>query len=391
VRATVRAVANAAASDPFGLVGTVVDRQFRVDAVVGEGGSGVVYKGWHLSLDQPVALKALKMPEAREAGLQGALLAKFREEAKITYVLSQATLNIVRIIDFGATTAPTGAWVPFAVQEWLEGETLAQELRRRRREGMHGRSLADAMGVLEPAARALAIAHQRRVVHRDVKPGNFFLMAPVVDAHFATHAVTLKVLDFGIAKVMHEGATHSGKPSTGMAAFTPRYAAPEQIEFRHGSTGPWTDVYSLALVMTELLSDRPPFEGDDLLAIVTQVLDPQRRPTPRARGVAVPDAVEAVLARALSVDPRARPADAGELWAALQAAAMPAAPALPTPPPGSMHAISQPYPSPSYAAPLLAAPSPGAPRAANLLAIVVGIGLGLLVLVALATWIVTRR
>jgi serine/threonine protein kinase len=372
-------------SDPFGLVGSVVDRQFRVDAVIGEGGFGVVYKGWHLSLDQPIALKALRMPEAREAGLQGVLLAKFREEAKLTYVLSQATLNIVRIIDFGATTAPTGAWVPFAVQEWLEGESLAEDLRRRRRAGMRGRSMADTMRLMEPAARALGIAHQRRVVHRDVKPGNFFLMAPAIDAQ----GVVLKVLDFGIAKVMREGATHSGAKSTGMVSFTPQYAAPEQIESRYGSTGPWTDVYSLALVMTELLTDRPAFDGDDLPAILTQVFDPQRRPTPRARGVAVPDAVEAVLARALSVDPRARHADAGELWAALQLAATQAAPALPTPPPGSMHAALPPYPSGPYAP--HAAPSPGAPRAANLLAIVVGTGVGLLLLAALVTWIVTRR
>ena len=133
-----RPVTNAAGSDSFELVGSVVDRQFRVDAVIGEGGFAVVYKGWHLSLDQPIALKALKMPGANDAGLQGTLLAKFREEAKLTYVLSQATLNIVRIIDFGATTAPTGAWVPFAVQEWLDGETLAQDLRRRRQQGMRG-------------------------------------------------------------------------------------------------------------------------------------------------------------------------------------------------------------------------------------------------------------
>ena len=378
-------MADAASSDPFGFVGTVVDRQFRVDSVIGEGGFGVVYKGWHLSLDQPVALKALRMPEARDAGMQGALLAKFREEAKITYVLSQATLNIVRIIDFGATTAPSGAWVPFAVLEWLQGETLAEELRRRRGQGMRGRPLADAMRVMEPAARALGIAHQRRVVHRDVKPGNFFLMAPAIDAQH----VVLKVLDFGIAKVMREGATHSGAASTGMVSFTPQYAAPEQIESRYGSTGPWTDVYSLALVMTEILSDRAPFEGDDLRAILTQVFDPHRRPTPRARGVAVPDAVEAVLARALSVDPRARHADAGELWAALHAAATPPVQALPTPPPASMQAFSHPYPPRPYAP--VAMPSPGAPRAASLVAILVGVGLGLLLLLALATWIVTRR
>ena len=376
---------DAANSDPFGLVGTVVDRQFRVDAVIGEGGFGVVYKAWHLSLEQPVALKALKLPEARETATQGALLAKFREEAKITYVLSQATLNIVRVLDFGATTSPTGVWVPFAVQEWLQGETLAQELRRRRAQGLRGRTVAEAMRVMEPAARALAVAHQRRVAHRDVKPGNFFLMAPAVD----TEGVRLKVLDFGIAKVMREDVPGEGKRSTGMLAFTPQYAAPEQIEPRYGVTGPWTDVYGLALVMTELLSDRPPFEGESVTDVALQVVDARRRPTPGARGIAVPPAVEAVLARALGVDPRGRHADAGELWAALQVAATSVPPTYATPAPGSLPAMSAAYALQPY--PPLPAPSPRAHRTANLVAIVLGTGLGLLVLAALATWIVTRR
>jgi serine/threonine-protein kinase len=125
------------------------------------------------------------------------------------------------------------------------------------------------------------------------------------------------------------------------------------------------------------------------------VFDPQRRPTPRARGALVPDAVEAVLARALSVDPRGRPADAGELWAELVAASMPAPPTYGTPPPSSLQGVvhygpsSQPYPGPPYAP--QPAPGPGGHRTANVIAIVVGVGLGLLVLLALATWIVTRR
>ena len=372
-------------SDPFGLVGSVIDRQFRVDAVVGEGGFGVVYKGWHLSLDQPVALKALKMPETRDASTQGELLAKFREEAKITYVLSQATLSVVRTIDFGATKAPTGAWVPFAVQEWLDGETLAQELRGRRTQGLRGRTLHEAMALLEPAARALALAHERRVAHRDVKPGNFFLMAPGA----ASGGATIKLLDFGIAKVMREGKTHGKTASSGIVSFTPGYAAPEQIDARYGSTGPWTDVYGFALVLMEVLTDRRPFDATEIPALVQEVLDATRRPTPRLRGVPVPDAVEAVFARALAVDPRVRQRDAGELWAALQAALVAPVAVYPTPPPGSMQAVHPSYvPNPYVPADV---PSPGAPRTANLLAILLGTGLTLLFLVLLATWIVTRR
>ena len=400
-----------ATSDPFGLVGTVVDRQFRVDAAVGEGGFGVVYRGWHLALDQPVAIKALKIPEAHDARQQAALLAQFRDEAKISYVLSQATLNVVRTIDFGATSAPSGAWVPFAVLEWLDGETLAQELKRRRAQGLRGRTPAEALRLLEPAARALGLAHKRRVAHRDVKPGNVFLLAP------SASGVTIKVLDFGIAKVMREGSTRSGATVTGAMPFTPFYAAPEQLDQRYGPTGPWTDVYALALVMTELLTDRAPFDAADLPGVTAEVLDPARRPTPRTRGANVPGSVEGVLARALAVDPRARHGDATELWDALEAALGISAPNQPTPlPPPMPAAPTQASPVhvpaaamlpavappvahvaamvPSYAPPVLYAvepPSPAAGRTANLVALILGIGLALIVLGAVVTWIITRR
>jgi serine/threonine protein kinase len=312
--------------DPFGLVGSVLERQFRVDAMVGEGGFGVVYKGWHLTLDQPIAIKALKMPEAGDAATQATILAKFREEAKLSYVLSQSTLHIVRTIDFGATSTPVGAWVPFAVLEWLEGETLAQNLARRRAQRMRGRSFAEMMTLLAPAAQALALAHQKRVAHRDIKPGNVFLLA--------SGAPALKLLDFGIAKVMREGATAGGSPvqTTGFLSFTPMYAAPEQLDSRLGPTGPWTDVYGFALVVTEVLTDRAPFDGDDVTTILKAALDTHRRPSPRARGANVTDAVEGVIARALAVDPKVRFTDAGEMWRALEHAAR-QQPPITTPPP----------------------------------------------------------
>jgi eukaryotic-like serine/threonine-protein kinase len=325
-------VSSAAPQDHFGLVGTVLERQFRVDKVVGEGGFGVVYKGWHLTLEQPVAIKALKMPDAHDSKTQATLLAKFREEAKISYVLSQQSLNIVRTIDFGATATPTGAWAPFAVLEWLEGETLAQELARRRAAGMRGRTLQETLRVLEPAAKALSVAHQRRVAHRDIKPGNFFLLPDAA-------GVPLKLLDFGIAKVMSDDPKAGKTTRSQMLSFTPQYAAPEQIDSRYGLTGPWTDVYALGLVLTEMLTDRPPFDVSQVAEVLLQIVDPARRPTPRARGAIVPDAVEAVCARALSVDARQRYPDAGAMWAALEAAAAFAMGSAPTPPPGSVAAV----------------------------------------------------
>src|SRR5262249_791526 len=123
--------------DPFGLVGTILDGQYRVDRVVGEGGFGVVYRGYHLTFEQPVAIKALKVPEL-DLQTQNKALAKFREEARLLYVLSQASLNVVRSIGFGAVTTPRGVWAPFAVLEWLEGKSLAQDLDERRAAGLPG-------------------------------------------------------------------------------------------------------------------------------------------------------------------------------------------------------------------------------------------------------------
>jgi serine/threonine protein kinase len=305
--------------DPFALIGATLDEQYRVDAVVGEGGFGVVYKGWHLRFEQPIAIKALKIPQAVDADTQRSVLAKFHDEAKLYYVLSQASLNIVRAIAFGDLDTPSGIWAPYMVLEWLDGRSLAADLAARRERGLRGRSLAETLALLEPAARGLAYAHSKRVAHRDVKPANLFLTTLPGDPPVPT----VKLLDFGIAKVIAEGVRAGAAPTkaTAFSSFTPFYAAPEQFDSRLGGTGPWTDVYGFALVLTEVLTDRQAIEEDDAVRLIQVSTDTTSRPTPRARGANVPDVVEAVFRRALSVDPRTRFGDAGELWAALQTAA----------------------------------------------------------------------
>ena len=296
--------------DPFGLVGTTLDGQYRADQVVGEGGFGVVYRGWHLSLEQPIAIKALKVMSAEDRAVQDALFAKFKDEAKLLYTLSQASLHIVRSMDFGAVTAPTGVWAPYMILEWLQGMSLAEDLAQRRRRGMHGRSLDEALALLEPAAEGLGIAHQRRVAHRDIKPANFFLLE-------GEHGPRVKVLDFGIAKIIRDGEGPGTRSP--FSSFTWLYAAPEQLDPRVGQTGLATDVYSFALLLTELLTDRVPTEGRDVVSLLKAATDPTLRPTPRQRGAHVPDGIEVACRRALAVDPTSRFATIPELWAALAA------------------------------------------------------------------------
>ena len=320
--------------DPFGLVGTTLEGQYRVEKVVGEGGFGVVYKGWHQSLEQPIAIKALKVL-ADDLPIQDALFAKFKDEAKLLYTLSQASLNIVRSIDFGATNAPNGLWAPYMILEWLAGRSLADDLADRRHRGMRGRTLDETMTLLEPMAEGLGVAHQQRVAHRDIKPANFFLL----DGLSPSGAPRAKVLDFGIAKIVRDNELPGTRSP--FASFTWLYAAPEQLDSRVGATGLATDVYAFALLFTELLTDRVPVEGRDVVSLMKAATDPTMRPTPKQRGVAVPDAVEVVCRRALAVDPKARFATIGDLWAALVAARRPASsPGAGTPSQGVMSAVS---------------------------------------------------
>jgi serine/threonine-protein kinase len=302
-------------SDPFGLVGQVLDGQFRVDAHVGEGGFSVVYRGTHVGLSEPIAVKCLKLPAALGSALVDSFVRRFRDESRLQYKLSQGNLHIVRSIGSGTTLAPaTSALVPYTVLEWLEGRSLAQEFNERREAGMQGRPLREVVALLDSAIDALAYAHAQGVVHRDLNPGNLFL------ARTST-GIKLKILDFGVAKVLADAAIAIGPTARtvgNVRMFAPAYGAPEQFDDRSGAIGPWTDVYSVALVVLEALSDRTVMEGEHLGEFATKALDPTNRPSPRALGIAVGDATEKVFSQALALDPKRRPRDAGEFWGMLK-------------------------------------------------------------------------
>jgi hypothetical protein len=300
-------VPNAETRDSFGLVGQVLDQRFRVDEVIAEGGFGVVYRAHQLRLDRTVALKALKIDES------GRPLSDFRErfadEARTMARLKHP--HIADVYDSGISElpAPGGGMrqIPWIALEWLEGSTLEQWLEKRR--GSGGQSPAEALAFLRSALEGVAHAHRQGVAHRDIKPGNMMLTRTPVGS-------TLRILDFGISKLMQPDETPgTGRTRTaGGYAFSPGYAAPDQIS--GGRTGPWTDVHALGLVLTEVLTDEPPVSGPDI-AIFSQLLG-ESRPTPGSKGKQV-GPWEAIIARALALQPSDRWRDAGALLAALEA------------------------------------------------------------------------
>ncbi|MDI1480890.1 serine/threonine protein kinase [Polyangium sp. y55x31] len=304
------------AQDVFGIAGTT-QGPFTIEEAVAEGGFGVVYRALHGAFRAPVALKCLKIPTIPE-DLRAGFLERFREEAEMLFRLSATIPEVVRPLHYDVITLDSGLIVPFIALEWLEGRTLWSLIEQRAADGLPPLGCLEAARLLTPVARALDIAHNFPgpqgpicVVHRDIKPANIFL----AEVHGTEY---VKILDFGIARARDAASVMAGEMTEVDAgtplAFTPRYGAPEQwAPKRFGTTGPWTDVWGLALAFLETIAGRVVIDGD-AVAIMGTVLDEKRRPTPRNEGIVVPDALEAVFRRALAVDPRERPASAGAFW-----------------------------------------------------------------------------
>lgn len=311
------------ADDVFGIVGTVQAGSYRVERVVAEGGFGVVYRAQHAAFRAPVALKCLKVPEGMAAEHQQEFLEKFRAEGEMLFRLSAALPAVVRPLHVDALRTADGRFVPFMALEWLTGQTLAELVVERQNAGLPPLGIDELVELLQPIGRALGRAHRFpapggavSIVHRDLKPENLF----IADVHGER---VVKILDFGIAKARSAATQIAGRQShqqSQLVAFSPNYAAPEQwVPKRFGQTGPWTDVFGLAITMVEVMAARMVLVGD-AATIMAACLDERTRPSPRTFGVAVPDAVEAVFVRALAVDPRRRHADAGAFWDDLEAA-----------------------------------------------------------------------
>jgi serine/threonine protein kinase len=281
--------------DQFQLKGKCLDGKFRVDRVVIEGDLAVVYAGQHLILGRGVAIKVLKTPALNGRAENFAL------EAETVAELIHS--NIVEVIDFGVSELPSSENRPWIVSEWLAGRSLEHDLRRRRGQG--GRTPAEALSLLEPIFEALAYAHKKGIAHRNVKPAHIIFVA-------SNRGELPKLFNFGIGNLAPSAEPLSAHSM--MSAHSMSYAAPEQL--MGVRTGPWTDVHALGLLLTEALTDQPPYLGRDTISLRPQILSSER-PTPSRFGVNV-GSWEAVLAKALSFVPSDRFEDASEFLATLK-------------------------------------------------------------------------
>lgn len=308
--------------DPFQLLHRTVSDTFRVDEFVAEGGYGVVYRGYHEHFRAPIALKVLKVPAGLPDEVRTHFWEEFRREAEVQFRLSALTQFVVRPFHIGKVDLGGQHPLPIMALEWLEGMDLEAEGKLRNRSGRAPRRLSELLDLLSGCARAIHLSHnfereggRYSVVHRDIKPENLFL------AHIGGKEI-VKVLDFGTSKVSRMMNMLAGDPTdTGRPGqFSPAYGAPEQwVPASLGQTGPWTDVWGMALTLVELMKGSHVFSGNMQKAMF-MCLDERTRPTPRNNGIEVSDAVEQAFCRALAVDPRERTQSVRDLWLELRAA-----------------------------------------------------------------------
>lgn len=276
--------------------GTVIGDRYRVVDLIGRGGVSVVYRVEHTLLLKRMALKVLR-PELSQTP---SVVDRFHREARLVCQLDDP--HIVRVTDFGRT----GDGSLYLVMDYVDGESLASKLRRETRVAPE----AAVRIVLEVLA-GLAHAHEFGVVHRDLKPENIMVQE-------RAYRLTAKILDFGIAKL---GDTEAGsKPITqvGTVFGTPRYMSPEQAAGE--AVDRRTDVYSTGVILYELLTGRPPFDGETTVRILSKVLTQEAPPLALADSRPFqPDELEAIVQRALSKEKADRYSTVQEFRAALEA------------------------------------------------------------------------
>ncbi len=266
-------------------VGAVLDGRYRIDGLLGEGGMGAVWRATQLSLQRQVAIKLLRAPDpAQHARLQ-------REALALAALQHPA---IVAVHDFGETHGQE----PYLVMELVRGESLEARLSR-----VGAIGAREAVELLLPLLDGLAYAHERGVVHRDLKPSNVLIAA-------GDDGPEPKLVDFGIALL----TTNPAARLTGaMVVGTPVYMAPEQL--RGQPLDPRVDVWGAATLLYEMIAGRPPFAGDQLMRVITRVVD--EPPSFPRRAADLDGRLWSILMGALRKDPQSRTSSIATLRVAL--------------------------------------------------------------------------
>jgi len=272
------------------LVGSVLGDSYEILRVIGEGGMGRVYEAAHRRLrNKRFAVKVLHHELAR----QPEIVNRFQREAEAASALSHP--NVVEVFDVNRT--PDGRL--YIVAELLEGEELGRHLERLGRLG-----LGPAIRIVRQLCHALAAAHARGIIHRDVKPENVFLIG-------AESAPSVKVLDFGISKL---GDQKSTLTKTGVIMGTPAYMPPEQARGTHVDHR--ADIYAVGAILYRILTGSKPFEDLDPVSTLTAVMGKEpRRPSTLERSI--PPGLELIIQKAMAKEPGERYGSLVELETAL--------------------------------------------------------------------------
>ena len=279
------------------MIGRLINN-YEVLSLLGQGGMGQVYLAKHSFIGRNAAVKVLRPDLARNESVVG----RFLNEARAANAIRHP--NIIDIIDAGILPEDG---MPFLLMEFLDGESLADRLRRLQR-----LDVESASDVVTQTASALEAAHSQGIVHRDLKPDNLF----IVRDELLPRGERIKVLDFGIAKLRDDIRGNSQKTQSGSVMGTATYMSPEQcqglierIDFR-------SDIYSLGIILYEMLTGAPPFVCEGFADIVVAHML-QMPPDPRLTNPAIPDHVAAAMLRALEKKPEHRFGSMGEFQAAL--------------------------------------------------------------------------
>ena len=274
---------------------------YLIKAKLGEGGMGTVYLGEHPGIGKRVAVKVL----LEELASKEDIVTRFFNEAKAVNDIGHQ--NIVDVLDFGKMKSDVGVDIVYFIMEYLDGESLASRIRSA------GLLFDETTHIIRQCCDGLAASHAKGVVHRDLKPENIYLTRRGSDKNFT------KILDFGIAKLTGDGGTSSHKTRTGLVIGTPTYMSPEQCEGR-GLIDSRSDVYSLGVVLYELLTGRVPFPGEGFGEILVAHLTKEPE-LPSTLNPAIPPELDAIVMHAIQKDRARRFQTMEEFGAALADAA----------------------------------------------------------------------